>query len=54
MRIHSLSIRNTLLSITIPIIKKDKTTEDDEFKENDINEMVEKNNSLLEEKLKVH
>ena len=43
---------NNYLSITIPIIKKDKTTEDDEFKENDINEMVEKNNSLLEEKLK--
>ena len=43
---------NNYLSITMPIIKKDKTTEEDEFKDDDINEMIMKSNSLLEEKLK--
>jgi len=40
------------LSIILPIIKKDKTTEDDEFKDEDINEMIGKNYNLIKEKLK--
>ena len=40
------------LSITIPITKKDKLTEADEFKDEEINENVIKSNLLLEEKLK--
>ena len=43
---------NNYLSIILPIIKKDKTTEEDEFKDEDINEMIENNNALMEEKLK--
>ena len=43
---------NNYLSIILPIIKKDKTTEDDEFKDEDIGEMVEDSNFLMEEKLK--
>ena len=44
--------QNNYLSITIPIIKKDRLTEADEFKDEEINENVIKNNLLLEEKLK--
>ena len=44
--------QNKYLCITLPIIKKDKITEDDEFKDEDINEMIGKNYSLLDEKLK--
>ena len=44
--------QNNYLSITIPIVEKDQLTEDDEFKDEDINEMVVKNNNILEEKLK--
>ena len=43
---------NNYLSIILPIIKKDKTTEDDEFNDDDIDEMIENNNALMEEKLK--
>ena len=45
---------NNYLSITIPIIKKDKLTENDEFKDDDINEKIGKDSLLLEEKLKRH
>ena len=44
--------QNNYLSITIPVIKKDKLTEIDEFKDKDINENIGSNNLLLEEKLK--
>ena len=40
--------QNNYLSITIPIMTKDKSTEEDEFKDEDINEMIDKNNNLLE------
>ena len=43
---------NNYLSIILPIIKKDKTTKEDEFKDEDINEMVGNNYDLIEEKLK--
>jgi CheY-like chemotaxis protein len=43
---------NKYLSITIPIIQKDKITEDDEFKDDDIDENVSRNNIILEEKIK--
>ena len=45
---------NNYLSITIPFIKKDKSTEIDEFKDDEINEKIGKNTLLLEEKLKRH
>jgi CheY-like chemotaxis protein len=44
--------QNNYLSIILPIIKKDKLTEDDEFKDDDINEKIGKNYLLLDEKLK--
>ena len=44
--------QNSYLSIILPIIKKDKLTEEDEFKDEDINEKIGKNYLLLEEKLK--
>ena len=44
--------QNIYLSITIPIVKNVKLYEIDECKDTDINEMIGKNNSLLEEKLK--
>ena len=44
--------QNIYLSFTMPIITKDKSTEEDEFKDEDINEMIEKSNNLLEEKIK--
>ena len=44
--------QNNYLSIILPIIKKDKLTEDDEFKDEEINEKIGKNYILLEEKLK--
>ena len=44
--------QNSYLSITLPIIKKDKLTDEDEFKDEDINENIGKSNLLLEEKLK--
>ena len=40
------------LTITMPIHQKDKSEEDDEFKEDEISEMVQKNAFLLEDKLK--
>ena len=40
------------LSVTIPIHKRDKSEEEDEFKDEDINEMIQKNSYLLEDKLK--
>ena len=43
---------NNYLSIILPIIKKDKKIEDDEFKDEDINEMIGNNYDLIEEKLK--
>ena len=43
---------NNYLSIILPIIKKDKETEDDEFKDEDINEMIGNNYDMIEEKLK--
>ena len=43
---------NNYLSIILPIVKKDKTTEDDEFKDEDINEMIGSNYDLIKEKLK--
>jgi CheY-like chemotaxis protein len=46
------SNNNIYLSITMPIHKKDKSEEEDEFKDEDINEMIQKNSSLLESKLK--
>ena len=44
--------QNNYLIINIPITKKDKATEDDEFKDEEINEMIGQTTSLLEEKLK--
>ena len=44
--------QSSYLSIILPIIKKDKLTEEDEFKDEDINEKIGKNYLLLEEKLK--
>jgi hypothetical protein len=44
--------QNSYLTITLPIIKKDKLTDEDEFKDEDINENIGKSNLLLEEKLK--
>ena len=46
------SVNNLYLSIVIPIEKKDKSEEEDEFKDEDINEMVQKDLFLLEDKLK--
>ena len=43
---------NNYLSIILPIIKKDKDTEEDEFKDEDISEMVGNSAALMEEKLK--
>ena len=43
---------NIYLSITIPVQKKDKSEEDDEFKDEDINEMIQKDTILLDDKLK--
>ena len=43
---------NNYLSIVMPIQIKDKSEEDDEFKDIDINEMIEKDSFLLEDKLK--
>jgi len=43
---------NIYLTITMPIHQKDKTEEDDEFKDDEISEMVQKNAFLLEDKLK--
>ena len=43
---------NIYLSIIMPIQIKDKSEEDDEFKDIDINEMIEKDSFLLEDKLK--
>ena len=43
---------NIYLSITIPIVRKNKLEEDDDFKDEDISEMVQKDLILLEEKLK--
>ena len=45
---------NNYLSITIPFIKKDKSTEIDEFRDDEINEKIGKNTLLLEEKLRRH
>ena len=44
--------QNIYLSVTMPILTKDKSTEEDEFKDEDINEMVDINNNLLEQKIK--
>ena len=46
------SNNNIYLSITIPFQRKDKTEEDDEFKDEDINEMIQKDAMELEDKLK--
>jgi len=43
---------NIYLTITMPIHQKDKSEEDDEFKDEEISEMVQKNAFLLEDKLK--
>ena len=43
---------NIYLRIVMPIQIKDKSEEDDEFKDIDINEMIEKDSFLLEDKLK--
>lgn len=43
---------NVYLTITMPIHQKDKSEEDDEFKDEEISEMVQKNAFLLEDKLK--
>ena len=43
---------NNYLSVTIPFTKKDKATEVDEFKDEEISEKIGKNSLLLEEKLK--
>ena len=40
------------LCITMPIQKKDQNEEEDDFKDEDINEMVQKDTSYLEDKLK--
>ena len=44
--------KNIYLSVTMPIMTKDKSTEEDEFKDEDINEMVDISNNLLEQKIK--
>ena len=44
--------KNIYLCITIPIQRKDKYDEADDFKDEDINEMVQKDLMLLEDKLK--
>ena len=43
---------NIYLKITMPIQRKDKSDEEDDFKDEDINEMIQKDNYLLEDKLK--
>ena len=43
---------NIYLCITMPIQKKDKSDEEDDFKDEDINEMIQKDNFLLEDKLR--
>jgi CheY-like chemotaxis protein len=43
---------NTFLSITMPIQMKDKSEEEDEFKDYEISEMIQKHSFLLEDKLK--
>ena len=43
---------NIYLSIIIPFVKIDKSEEEDDFKDEDISEMIEKDFILLEEKLK--
>ena len=43
---------NIYLRIVMPIQIKDKSEEDDEFKDIYINEMIEKDSFLLEDKLK--
>ena len=43
---------NIYLTITMPIYQKDKAEEDDEFKDEEISEMVQKDAFLLEDKLK--
>ena len=44
--------QNNYLSIIMPTTKKDKATEEDEFKDDEINEMVGKTTILLDEKLR--
>ena len=46
------SINNIYLTIVMPIQKKAHSEEEDEFKDEDINEMVQKDLNLLEDKLK--
>ena len=43
---------NKYLCVTMPMHKRDKSEEEDEFKDEDINEMIQKNSYLLEDKLK--
>ena len=51
--IGELSSRNNFyLSITIPVHKKDKSDLEDEFKDEDINEMIQKDAMVLDNKLK--
>ena len=46
------NINNIYLSVIIPFVKNDKSEEEDDFKDQDISEMIEKDFILLEEKLK--
>ena len=45
-------INNVYLTITMPTHQKDKSEEEDEFKDEEISEMIQKNAFLLEDKLK--
>ena len=50
--LHSNNINDIILTIIIPIQKKNLSEEEDEFKDEDINEMVQKDCFLLQDKLK--
>ena len=49
---NELNNKNIYLCITMSIQRKDKGEEEDDFKDEDINEMILKDSSLLEDKLK--
>ncbi len=49
---NELNKKNIYLCITMSIQRKDKGEEEDDFKDEDINEMIQKDSSLLEDKLK--
>ena len=52
MELHSNNINDVILTIILPIQKKALSEEEDEFKDEEINEMVQKDCFLLQDKLK--